>query len=66
MPVGNNSSNKITFGWKEFKIELGNIATPWSPAPEDTQYIVDNTQMNELQDGSFAAFNGYKAIYFRQ
>lgn len=26
----------------------------------------DNTQMNKLQDGSFAAFNGYKAIYFRQ
>ncbi|WP_143455139.1 hypothetical protein [Ligilactobacillus salivarius] len=66
LPVGNNSNNKITFGWKEFKIELGNIATPWSPAPEDTQYIVDNTQMNRLQDGSFAAFNGYRAIYFRK
>lgn len=66
LPVGNNSSNKITFGWKEFKIELGEVATPWSPAPEDTQYIVDNTQMNRLQDGSFAAFNGYRAIYFRQ
>ena len=26
----------------------------------------DNTQMNKLQDGSFAAFNGYRAIYFRQ
>lgn len=66
LPVGNNSSNKITFGWKEFKIELGEVATPWSPAPEDTQYIIDNTQMNKLQDGSFAAFNGYRAIYFRQ
>lgn len=65
LPVGNNSSNKITFGWKEFKIELGEVATPWSPSPEDTQYIVDNTQMNRLQDGSFAAFNGYRAIYFR-
>jgi hypothetical protein len=66
LPVGNNSSNKITFGWKEFKIELGEVATPWSPSPEDTQYIVDNAQMNKLQDGSFAAFNGYKAIYFNQ
>ena len=66
LPVGNNSSNKITFGWKEFKIELGEVATPWSPAPEDTQYIVDNAQMNRLQDGSFAAFNGYRAIYFRK
>lgn len=26
----------------------------------------DNTQMTKLQDGSFAAFNGYKAIYFNQ
>lgn len=26
----------------------------------------DNTQMNKLQDGSFAAFNGYRAIYFNQ
>lgn len=66
LPVGNGSRDNTTFGWKEFKIELGNTATPWIPAPEDTQYIVDNTQMNRLQDGSFAAFNGYRAIYFRQ
>ncbi|MYZ84000.1 hypothetical protein [Ligilactobacillus salivarius] len=51
---------------KKIKLEKETIATDWSPAPEDTQYIVDNTQMNELQDGSFAAFNGYRAIYFRQ
>lgn len=50
----------------DVKLEKGTIATDWSPAPEDTQYIVDNTQMNRLQDGSFAAFNGYKAIYFNQ
>lgn len=50
----------------DVKLEKGTIATDWSPAPEDTQYIVDNTQMNRLQDGSFAAFNGYRAIYFRQ
>lgn len=48
----------------DVKLEKGTIATDWSPAPEDTQYIVDNTQMNKLQDGSFAAFNGYRAIYF--
>lgn len=48
----------------DVKLEKGTIATDWSPAPEDTQYIVDNAQMNRLQDGSFAAFNGYKAIYF--
>ena len=32
----------------------------------DLPYFADNTQMNRLQDGSFAAFNGYRAIYFRQ
>lgn len=48
------------------KLEKGTIATDWSPNPEDTQYIVDNTQMKQLQDGSFAAFNGYRAIYFNQ
>lgn len=55
-----------TIRYRKEKLEKGTIATDWSPAPEDTQYIVDNTQMNRLQDGSFAAFNGYKAIYFRQ
>lgn len=50
----------------EIKLEKGTIATDYTQAPEDTQYIVDNTQMNRLQDGSFAAFNGYRAIYFRQ
>ncbi|MYZ05291.1 hypothetical protein FYL03_07080 [Lactobacillus salivarius] len=56
----------VTIKWRREKLEKGTIATDWSPAPEDTQYIVDNTQMNRLQDGSFAAFNGYRAIYFRQ
>ena len=55
----------VTYWTKMAKVEKGTIATPWTPAPEDTQYIVDNTQMNRLQDGSFAAFNGYRAIYFR-
>lgn len=54
-----------TIRYRKEKLEKGTIATDWSPAPEDTQYIIDNTQMNKLQDGSFAAFNGYKAIYFR-
>lgn len=62
--IGNGKATELAY--KEFKVEKGNIATDWSPAPEDTQYIIDNTQMNRLQDGSFAAFNGYKAIYFRQ
>lgn len=55
-----------TIRYRKEKLEKGTIATDWSLAPEDTQYIVDNAQMNKLQDGSFAAFNGYRAIYFRQ
>lgn len=62
--IGNGKATELAY--KEFKVEKGTIATDWSPSPEDTQYIVDNTQMNKLQDGSFAAFNGYKAIYFNQ
>ena len=36
IPVGRNDSGSVTFGWKEFKIELGNVATPWTPNPDDT------------------------------
>lgn len=61
-----NVNKGAWFQWSKFKVERGSVATPWSPALEDTQYIVDDTQMTKLQDGSFAAFNGYKAIYFNQ
>lgn len=61
-----DKNGTVTYWTKMAQVEKGNIATDWSPAPEDTQYIVDNTQMNRLQDGSFAASNGYRAIYFRQ
>ena len=65
--VGTNVWNTTTtIRYRKEKLEKGTLATDWSPAPEDTQYIVDNTQLNKLQDGSFAAFNGYRAIYFRQ
>lgn len=63
---GHSGGNQSGLYIANIKLEKGNVATDWSPAPEDTQYIVDNTQMNKLQDGSFAAFNGYKAIYFNQ
>lgn len=56
----------VTIKWRREKLEKGNVATDYTQAPEDTQYIVDNAQMNKLQDGSFAAFNGYRAIYFNQ
>ena len=63
--IGAGDDVSVSLGYKELKLEKGTIATDWSLAPEDTQYIVDNTQMNRLQNGSFVAFNGYRAIYFR-
>ena len=33
---------------------------------DSSKEFSDNIQMNNLQDGSFAAFNGYRAIYFRK
>ena len=63
---GRDNKGTVTYWVKMAQVEKGNIVTDWSPAPEDTQYIVDNAQMNRLQDGSFAAFNGYRAIYFKQ
>lgn len=34
IPVGGGAQT-MSFGWKEFKIELGEVATPWSPCPAD-------------------------------
>ena len=59
-------SNIVTAVTAKTPVQYIVLATDWSPAPEDTQYIVDNTQMSKLQDGSFAVFNGYRTIYFNQ
>lgn len=32
IPVGGGAQT-MSFGWKELKIELGEVATPWTPAP---------------------------------
>lgn len=33
----------MSFGWKEFKIELGEVATPWTPAFEDISTEIAKT-----------------------
>lgn len=35
MGVSNAATSTTTVHWKEEKLELGTIATPWTPAPED-------------------------------
>lgn len=43
-----SSSNVATFTWSNVKLEWGNKATSWSPAPEDTDAAIDavNTQLS--------------------
>lgn len=36
-----SSSNVATFTWSNVKLEWGNKATSWSPAPEDTDAAID-------------------------
>lgn len=30
-----SGKNSVSFSYKDLKLELGTVATPWSPAPED-------------------------------
>lgn len=47
--------------WKEFKVERGNKATGWTPAPEDT-YTKDQLQ-NEINNANSAINVSLKKIY---
>lgn len=46
IPVGGGAQT-MSFGWKELKIELGEVATPWTPAPED---LATKLQLNQVID----------------
>jgi len=37
-PFAYNTQVTALDGWKEEKLEVGSVATPWSPAPEDAEY----------------------------
>ena len=59
IPIGNNN-NGTTFGWKEFKIELGNVATPWSPNPDDVDSNIDTAANNARTNAKNDAINAIK------
>ena len=61
IPVGRNDSGSITFGWKEFKIELGNVATPWSPNPDDVDNNIDTAANNARTNAKNDAVNAIKS-----
>lgn len=61
IPVGNsNNGTTTTFGWKEFKIELGNVATPWSPNPDDVDNNIDTAANNARTNAKNDAVNAIK------
>ena len=61
IPVGRNDSGSVTFGWKEFKIELGNVATPWSPNPDDVDNNIDTAANNARTNAKNDAVNAIKS-----
>ena len=61
IPVGNNNNGTTTtFGWKEFKIELGNVATPWSPNPDDVDSDINTAANNARTNAKNDAINAIK------
>lgn len=59
--VGNNNNGTTTtFGWKEFKIELGNVATPWSPNPDDVDSDINTAANNARTNAKNDAINAIK------
>lgn len=61
IPIGRNDSGSVTFGWKEFKIELGNVATPWSPNPDDVDNNIDTAANNARTNAKNDAVNAIKS-----
>lgn len=54
IPVGGGAQT-MSFGWKEFKIELGEVATPWTPAFEDiSTEIAKTNETIKTVDGTVA------------
>lgn len=62
IPIGSNNNNgtTTTFGWKEFKIELGNVATPWSPNPDDVDSDINTAANNARTNAKNDAINAIK------
>lgn len=54
-----NSSVGVSYTFKNLKIEKGNKATGWSPAPEDTETYADNlaADLQEQIDGKIQTYS---------
>lgn len=53
--VVGGGAQTMSFGWKEFKIELGEVATPWTPAFEDiSTEIAKTNETIKTVDGTMA------------
>lgn len=54
IPIGGGAQT-MSFGWKELKIELGEVATPWTPAFEDiSTEIAKTNETIKTVDGTVA------------
>lgn len=58
IPVGGGAQT-MSFGWKELKIELGEVATPWTPAPEDLATVVSVNKVIDTADSHTRTINEY-------
>ena len=55
--IGTSSGDE--FYIKDIKLELGNVATDWTPAPEDVDEVIDNAQ--DTADQAHASIEGVNA-----
>lgn len=60
IPIGRNDSGSVTFGWKELKIELGKVATTWTPNPDDIDNNIDTAANNARTNAKNDAINAIK------
>lgn len=58
IPVGGGAQT-MSFGWKKLKIELGEVATPWTPAPEDLATKLQLNQVIDTADSHTRTINDY-------
>ena len=56
-----NGTTSVTHKYWDFKVELGNKATDWTPAPEDKadQSIIDNWAKDSVVNGETVINGGY-------
>lgn len=58
IPIG-GGARTMSLGWKEFKVELGKVATPWTPAPEDLATVVSVNKVIDTADSHTQIIKDY-------